>query len=99
MSINIIESDNDGRRWIELTGLDRGTGYKFKNSVFGITAEDIILDADGCGLTEGDPQTIAVRNAINADQKRGLYRIESQYFERADFFKQRIIELKKERGL
>ena len=67
--INIIELDNDGRRWVELSGVDYGTDYEFDQDIFGVTNEDAILDADGCGLTEGDPQTIAVRNALDI-QKR-----------------------------
>ena len=56
--------DNDGRQWFELNGVDYGTGYEFDGSDYGLTDDNVILDADGSPLTEGDVETIAVRNTI-----------------------------------
>ena len=57
--------DNDGRQWFELDGTDYGTGFTFDHAIYGITDDDVILDADGCPLTEGDIRTIAIRNSID----------------------------------
>lgn len=56
---------NDGRQWYRLDGVDYGTGHTFDGAVYGITDDSIILDEDGCPLTEGNVETIAVRNTIN----------------------------------
>ena len=50
--------------WYLLNGTDTGTNYEFENATYGITDDGDVLDADGGKLTEGDYQTIAVRNAI-----------------------------------
>jgi len=63
-TVNVTEIDNDGRRWVELNGVDYGTDFEFDGDVYGITDDNRILDADGCPLTEGDLQTVAVRNAL-----------------------------------
>ena len=49
--------------WYLLNGTDTGTNYEFENATYGITDDGYVLDADGGQLTEGDYQTIAVRNA------------------------------------
>ena len=59
-----IETNENGVKWIELTGKDYGTGIEFEKDVFGITTDDRILDCDGIPCTEGDNITIAVRNSI-----------------------------------
>lgn len=58
------KTENDGRQWFELNGVDYGTEYEFDGSVYGVTDDNVILDADGCTITEGDVETIAVRNTI-----------------------------------
>jgi hypothetical protein len=60
---NIVTNEN-GVRWIEVSGFDYGTGLRFHSDTFGITLEGKILDCDGCPLTEGDTLTVAVRNVI-----------------------------------
>lgn len=52
------------RDWFELTGTESGTGYEFSGEIYAITSDDRILNEDGCPLTEGDNQTIAVRNVL-----------------------------------
>ena len=63
-NVTVKEIENDGRRWVELNGTDYGTDYEFENSVYGVTDNNEILDCDGSALTEGDFETIAVRNAL-----------------------------------
>jgi len=58
----LIESD--GRDWYELSGTDFGTNYEFEGAIYGVTENDQILNVDGFPLTEGDFETIAVRNSI-----------------------------------
>lgn len=51
--------------WFRLDGTDYGTKIEFDGETFGIAesgGDDRILDEDGSPLTEGDHQTIAVRN-------------------------------------
>ena len=68
------EIDQDGpdgstTRWYRLTGEDRGTKFIFDKDVYGIVSyggRDHIIDCDGYPMTEGDRQTIAVRNALEA---------------------------------
>jgi len=61
-----IKTENDGSQWYELHGTDIGTGIEFDGDVYGSTDDDRVLDEDGAPLTEGDRQTIAVRNTIGA---------------------------------
>jgi len=63
-NVTVKELNNDGRRWVELDGTDYGTNYEFDNTTYGITDDDVILDCDGAPLTEGDFETIAVRNSL-----------------------------------
>jgi hypothetical protein len=68
--LNIIETNENGVKWVEVSGTDYGTNWEFEGAeVFGITEDDRILDCDGCPLTEGDHLEIAVRNAIEASKK------------------------------
>ena len=64
MTVQVTKLENDGSQWFELTGTDYGAGREFLNDVYGLTDDNIILDADGIGMTEGDAITIAVRNSI-----------------------------------
>jgi hypothetical protein len=59
-----IKTENDGRQWYVITGVDYGTEYEFDNAIYGVTEDDFILNEDGCPLTDGDRETIAVRNSI-----------------------------------
>jgi hypothetical protein len=54
----------DGRDWYRISGVDYGTGREFNGELYGLTRDGAIIDADGSPLTEGDGETIAVRNAI-----------------------------------
>ena len=63
--VNVIESNEDGVKWVEISGTDYGTGWEFQGAeVFGITKDDKILDCEGCPLTKDDMQEVAVRNAV-----------------------------------
>lgn len=64
MKISNIETNENGVKFVELTGTDYGTGIEFNKDVFGITTDDQIIDCDGISCTEGDNVTIAVRNSI-----------------------------------
>lgn len=69
--VTIKEIDTDvvdgiERRWVELTGTDRGTGREFDGDRYALTSDDVILDCDGCPMTEGDYEAIAVRNSLGA---------------------------------
>lgn len=48
-----ITQDGYSRQWYTINGEE-----------YAITSDDQILDEDGCPLTEGDAETIRVRNAI-----------------------------------
>ena len=54
--------------WFLLEGKDGGTGYRFNYSTYGLvesgTDDAVIVDADGYPMTEGDTETVAVRNTI-----------------------------------
>lgn len=64
-TVKTIEVNENGVKWIEVSGTDYGTGWDFDGTeVFGITEDDRILDCDGCPLTVGDQYEIAVRNAL-----------------------------------
>ena len=63
VKVSVIETNENGVKWVELNGLDFGTNYQLKD-VYGVTEDDRILDCDGSPLTEGDLQTVAVRNAL-----------------------------------
>lgn len=52
--------------WYVIDGTDTGTNYEFEDAIYGITDDGAVLDEDGGPLTDGDYQTIAVRNAIRA---------------------------------
>lgn len=60
----VIKLENDGIQWFELNGVDYGTNYEFNLDVYGLTEDDRILNCEGHPLTEGDVETIAVRNTI-----------------------------------
>lgn len=63
---NKTQSDN-GVTWFDIKGTDCGTGWSFDGvESFGITEDNRVLDCDGCPLTEGDLQEIAVKNALNS---------------------------------
>ena len=50
--------------WFQLSGVDQGTGVEFAADTFGVAEsgnDDTVVDCDGCPLTEGDPETMAVR--------------------------------------
>lgn len=57
--------ENGVRRWYVINGQDYGTEREFEDEIYGITEDGTILDSDGYPLTDGDGETIAVRNAIN----------------------------------
>ena len=51
--------------WYVVTGFDHKTAWEFEEEdVYGVTGDDRILDCDGCPLTPGDVQEVAVRNAL-----------------------------------
>jgi hypothetical protein len=63
--VTVTELENDGRRWVELNGVDWGTGHEFDREVVGVTPDGTLLDCDGMpSLTEGDLKTVAVRKAL-----------------------------------
>ena len=64
MKLVNLETNENGVKWIELTGTDYGTGIEFNKEVFGITADDRIIDCDGIPCTECDNTTQSVRNSI-----------------------------------
>lgn len=60
-----IETDENGNKWVNISGVDLGTGWTFDGvETFAITENGRILDCDGAPLTSGDSQEIAVKNAI-----------------------------------
>ena len=59
--VKMIETD-DNVKWVSIDGFDQGTGRVFNCDEFGLTADDRVLDCDGCPLTRGDSLDIAVRN-------------------------------------
>jgi hypothetical protein len=65
MRVSVKQIDvTDGTKWVELNGADHGTAWNFDNETFGVTDDNRILNCDGCPLTPGDNQEIAVRNAL-----------------------------------
>jgi len=53
------------RGWYSITGIEPGTGYEFDGTEdYWITDDDQVLNSDGWPMTEGDNQTVAVRNAV-----------------------------------
>jgi len=58
------KTENDGRQWYVISGIDFGTNYEFNNSIYVVTDDNVILNEDGYPLTNGDRETIAVRNSI-----------------------------------
>ena len=52
------------RKWYEISGECPHTGCTFKNEVFALTADDRVLDSDGCPMEEGDRQALALRRSI-----------------------------------
>jgi len=62
MSVKTTFLKNDGKKWYHLEGTDYGTGYDL-NSDYAIDG-DTVLDIDGYPLTDGDVETIAVKNSI-----------------------------------
>lgn len=54
--------------WYTVTGLDIWAGDYNRDNNYGLTSDGSIVDADGCPLTAGDPDEIAVRAAIEASE-------------------------------
>ena len=67
MSVKTTFLENDGREWYHIEGTEYGTGYDL-NSDYAIDG-DTVLDIDGCPLTDGNNETIAVRNALENKRK------------------------------
>ena len=62
-----IWTDETTIYWFNLDGTDFGTEYVFDNDRYGIAETgdvSTVLDEDGSPLTDGDIETIAVRNSI-----------------------------------
>ena len=54
--------------WFRLNGTDYGTDVDFDSDVYGIAESgpnSSVLNEDGYPLTEGDHETVAVRNAVS----------------------------------
>ena len=54
--------------WFSITGVDYGTGYEFDENMYGVVESGIhshVVDENGYPLTDGDVETIAVKNSIN----------------------------------
>lgn len=69
--VKVIEANENGVKWIEVSGVDAGTNWEFQGSEeFGITEDDRVIDCDGRPLTAGDLCEIAVRNAVEASKKQ-----------------------------
>ncbi len=64
-SYKFLETSENGVKWYELDGADYGTSVEFNSEIVGVTEDDRILDCDGIPYTEGDYQTIAIRNALD----------------------------------
>lgn len=62
--ITTEEMDGITRDWYKLTGTDYGTGRELDGE-YAVTSSGHVLNSDGCPLTEGDRETIAVRNSLN----------------------------------
>lgn len=62
--LTVTKLNDEGRKWYQIDGECPDTGVSFDNETFAVTDDNEILDADGCPLTSGDSQTIAVENAI-----------------------------------
>lgn len=65
INATVLETEmTDGvlRRWFRVDGYDDGTGQDFDGQEFAITSDNVILDSNGCPLTEDDYETIAVRS-------------------------------------
>ena len=58
-----VEISENGVKWFDLKGHDYGTDTVL-DSEYGLTLDNKILNCDGCPITEGDRETIAVRNSI-----------------------------------
>lgn len=78
MNVKFITKDQNWQDettiyWFSLVGTDSGTGCEM-NGVYGIAdcnGEESVVDCDGCPLTPGDWETIAVeRHAIVTDAER-----------------------------
>ncbi len=47
--LNVIETNENGIKWIEISGKDNSTKWEFDGAeIFGITEDNRILDRDGC---------------------------------------------------
>jgi len=73
MKVKFKSDDNNWQEesttyWFELTGKDYGTQKVFDFDVYGVVEsgnnETKILNEDGYPMSEGDIETIAVRNSI-----------------------------------
>ena len=54
--------------WFTLSGTDYGTGHEFQNDQYGVAdcnGNETIVDCDGASLTDGDGETVAVRNSVS----------------------------------
>ena len=58
-----FETNENGVKWFDLEGHEYSTDIVL-DSNYGLTLDNKILNCDGCPLTEGDRETIAVRNSI-----------------------------------
>lgn len=59
-----IANENE-TQWYSLCGIDYGTGFEFDaDSEYGVCPDGSIVDCENCPLTDGDYETIAVKNTI-----------------------------------
>lgn len=60
--------DKSTTYWFELSGTDYGTEYEFDGETYGVveseSEEPVIVNSDNYQLTEGDVETVAVRNTV-----------------------------------
>jgi hypothetical protein len=62
--IETDEIDGVTRDWYTVTGYCHQTDSDFENEEYAITSDGYILNGDGCALTEGDRDTIALHNLL-----------------------------------
>lgn len=62
--MTVRKTENDGRQWYLISGLDTGTGYEFENEAYAVCNDGTILDCDGCPITDMDTLAVAVENAV-----------------------------------
>jgi len=64
VNVEKLSEPRDDDEWFALTGVDLGTGCTFDHSEYGRCADGTIVNAEGAPLTDGDWETIAVRNSL-----------------------------------